>query len=129
MKKEEIARLRNIKLWLMDCMNEISFLLDNKEPYPMEKEVLDAVYEHLEKQPEQAGITQIGVLKVNDEHVVIQGEIVVVNRITTFPKTAGGEGRVRNIQVDDGTGSVAVPLWDDQIEQYSDLYKGDVIKV
>lgn len=43
-------------------------------------------------------------------------KVTKINDIKQFKKRTGGEGRVRNINVEDETGSCRLTLWDDDVE-------------
>ncbi len=47
------------------------------------------------------------------ESATINGKVIDLGVLRKFSK-GGGEGRVRNVRVDDGTGSVKLVLWDDE---------------
>jgi replication factor A1 len=50
------------------------------------------------------------------EEVTVLVKVTRINDTRTFKKRDGGEGRVRNLAVEDETGSCRLALWDDDTE-------------
>lgn len=50
------------------------------------------------------------------EEVTIELEVVKVSDTRQFEKRTGGQGRVRNLNVRDDTGSCRLALWDDDVD-------------
>lgn len=49
----------------------------------------------------------------------ISGEVVDLGDLRTFDRD-NGEGKVRNVRIDDGTGSIKLVLWDDKTDLVGD---------
>lgn len=59
----------------------------------------------------------------------ITGKVVDLGMLRTFKK-GSGEGRVRNVRIDDGTGSVKLVLWDEDTDMVgSDIVHGSKLTV
>lgn len=77
----------------------------------------------------QGSITDIGDLKPKEE-ATIHGRIIDLGRLNTFTTKKGREGKVRNIRIDDGTGTVKVVFWNEETERVDDeMDVGTEIKV
>lgn len=50
------------------------------------------------------------------EEVSVVVKVTHVNDTKTFQKRTGGEGKVRNINVEDETGTCRLTLWDEDVE-------------
>jgi replication factor A1 len=55
------------------------------------------------------------------EEVTIELEVVKVSDTRQFEKRTGGQGRVRNINVKDETGTCRLALWDNDVEMVESL--------
>ncbi|NLI73647.1 MAG: hypothetical protein GX369_02580 [Euryarchaeota archaeon] len=55
------------------------------------------------------------------EEVSVVVKVVRINETKTFQKRTGGEGRVRNINVEDETGTCRLTLWDDDVSLPEDM--------
>ncbi len=62
------------------------------------------------------------------EEATIKGEIVDLGQLRTFD-SKNGEGRVRNVRIDDGTGSIKVVFWNEETERVMDFEIGMKLKV
>lgn len=63
------------------------------------------------------------------EEATIQGKVIDLGKLRTFEKNSG-EGRVRNVRLDDGTGSIKLVLWDEETEMVGDeIRNGEDIRV
>lgn len=56
------------------------------------------------------------------EQCTVEGKIVDLGDLRTF-KSENGEGRVRNVRIDDGTGSIKLVLWDEDTEMVEDQFE------
>ncbi len=56
------------------------------------------------------------------EECTIEGEIVDLGDLRTF-ENENGEGRVRNVRIDDGTGSIKLVLWNEDTEMVEDQFE------
>ncbi|MGD1060053.1 MAG: hypothetical protein ABR879_01170 [Methanomassiliicoccales archaeon] len=63
----------------------------------------------------KANVKKIADLKDREE-VTIELEVVKVNDTRQFEKRTGGQGRVRNINVKDDTGTCRLALWDNDVD-------------
>ena len=50
------------------------------------------------------------------EEVTVVVKVVKINPLRTFNKRTGGQGRVRNIDIEDDSGSCRLTLWDDDVD-------------
>lgn len=57
----------------------------------------------------------------NREEVSAVVKVTRINDTRTFQKRTGGEGRVRNIEVEDETGTCRLTLWDDDVNLPEDM--------
>ncbi len=69
---------------------------------------------------------KINTLRDNMRQVNVQGTITEVGDTRTVNLRAGGEAQVAEAQLKDETGTIALSLWDDQIEQVA---RGSVVEV
>ena len=76
-------------------------------------------------------LVKIGDLKYLDERsrrdVTTVGRVIEVQEIRKFKREDGSTGKVRNIVIEDETGSIRVALWDEHATV--DIKEGDVVKV
>ncbi len=72
-------------------------------------------------------IAKIGEIKPGEEATVV-GEIVDLGTLRTF-KSKGKEGRVRNVRIDDVSGSIKLVLWNEQTEMVNDMKRGQRIRI
>ncbi len=72
-------------------------------------------------------IDEINDIEPGDE-ATIKGEIVDLGQLHTF-NSKNGEGKVRNVRIDDGTGSVKVVFWNEETERVEDFEFGSKLKV
>jgi len=59
------------------------------------------------------------------QNVDIVGKITRVTPVKEYGTDK--KGRVMNVFISDGTGTIRLPLWNDEIEKFSDFHDGDVI--
>lgn len=50
------------------------------------------------------------------EEVTVVVKVVKINPLRTFNKRTGGQGRVRNLDIEDDSGSCRLTLWDDDVD-------------
>ena len=63
------------------------------------------------------------------EEATIQGKIIDLGSLRTFKNKSGG-GRVRNVRIDDGTGTIKVVFWDEETDRVEEEFEiGSEIKV
>ncbi len=63
------------------------------------------------------------------EEATIEGRVINLGQLRTFEKD-DREGRVRNIRLDDGTGSIKLVLWDEDTEMAGEEIKtGDELRI
>jgi len=64
-----------------------------------------------------------------DKSATVKGEITNLGQTYTFEKS-NGEGRVRNVTINDGTGSVKVVFWDEDVEMVEEEFStGDTLNI
>jgi replication factor A1 len=68
----------------------------------------------------KSNVKKIADLKDREE-VTIELEVVKINDARQFEKRTGGQGRVRNINVKDETGTCRLALWDNDVEMVENL--------
>ena len=62
------------------------------------------------------------------DEATVKGEIVDLGQLRTF-NSKNGDGKVRNVRIDDGTGSVKVVFWNEKTERVEDFEIGMKLKV
>jgi len=67
----------------------------------------------------ESAVKDIDEISPGDD-ATITGEVIDTGTLRTFQKS-GGEGRVRNVRIDDGTGTVKLVLWDDDTDLVGDI--------
>jgi ssDNA-binding replication factor A large subunit len=69
---------------------------------------------------EEGGNIMAPIKKIADlgdkEEVSVVVKVTRINDTKTFQKRTGGEGKVRNINVEDETGTCRLTLWDEDVE-------------
>jgi len=76
----------------------------------------------------ESAIYDIVEVKPGDE-ATIQGKIIDLGSLRTFQNDKG-EGRVRNVRIDDGTGTIKVVFWNEDTERVEEEFDvGEEIKV
>jgi replication factor A1 len=69
---------------------------------------------------EEGGNNMAPIKKIADlgdkEEISIVVKVTRINDTKTFQKRTGGEGKVRNINVEDETGTCRLTLWDDDVD-------------
>lgn len=69
---------------------------------------------------EEGGNNMASIKKIADlgdkEEISIVVKVTRINETKTFQKRTGGEGKVRNINVEDETGTCRLTLWDEDVE-------------
>ena len=73
-----------------------------------------------EKMEPKANVKKIADLKDREE-ITIELEVVKINDTRQFEKRTGGQGRVRNVNVKDETGTCRLALWDDDVDMIEKL--------
>ncbi|MDD1770278.1 MAG: hypothetical protein LUO79_04245 [Methanomassiliicoccales archaeon] len=68
----------------------------------------------------KANLKKIADLKDREE-VTIELEVVKINDTRQFEKRTGGQGRVRNVNVKDDTGTCRLALWDNDVDMIETL--------
>jgi replication factor A1 len=65
------------------------------------------------------------------KNINVSGRIFKISQINEFERSDGSKGKVVNITVSDGTGSVRVPLWNDQVDLIGSesIKLGDTIQI
>ncbi len=77
---------------------------------------------------QEMGLQPIKSLSIEMRDVDIEGKVLKIFPATTFQRE-NGEGRVQNILVTDGTGTVRVTFWNDDVDKVKDLHEGDIIRI
>ena len=114
--KEEKARLKSIRMLLVEIIQEVDEMLG------IEKK------EH-ETNPERPeGPMKIGDLNIDDEGISIEAEILEIETNTGKTK-AGKPYKVTKLTLSDKTGPIKLVLWNEQTEQADGLEINDVISV
>lgn len=62
------------------------------------------------------------------EEATVKGEIVDLGQERSF-NTKNGQGKVRNVRIDDGTGSVKIVFWNEETDRVKDFELGMKLKV
>jgi replication factor A1 len=68
---------------------------------------------------------KIGEIQPNKRNIEVQGTLKEAGDVRTFDRF-GGEGRLRTYTLEDDSGSVALTLWDDDVDVYE---VGDTIQI
>lgn len=74
-----------------------------------------------------SSVSKIGELKAGQE-ATITGKIVDLGSLKTF-SSKRGDGKVRNVRIDDGTGSVKIVLWNEETDLVDDMILGQTLRV
>ena len=77
---------------------------------------------------QEMGMQPISNLSLEMRDVDIEGKVVKIFPVNTFQR-ATGEGRVQNILITDGTGTVRVTFWNEDVDKIKSLQEGDIIRV
>lgn len=64
-----------------------------------------------------------------NENVIIKGKIIFIKETKSFFRKNNTEGKLKQIVIGDDTGIVTINLWDNQIDEYSNLNIGDSIEI
>jgi len=81
-----------------------------------------------EEDRNKEAIDDIKDISAGDE-CTVEGEIIDLGTLRTF-ENDNGQGRVRNIRIDDGTGCIKVVFWNDETERVEEEFeKGTKIRV
>ncbi len=79
----------------------------------------DEVLRRIAKE-EEGGNNMASIKKIADlgdkEEISIVVKVTRINDTKTFQKRTGGEGKVRNLNVEDETGTCRLTLWDEDVE-------------
>jgi len=123
--KEEKARLANIRTIMIEVVGEIDEILGESQ----EREFIAAKVEKEEpKGGDIKGPMKIGDLNIGDEGIVIEAEILDIERSSGTTK-AGKAYEVLKVSLNDGSGPIKLVLWNEQVQQFGNLQVNDVIKV
>ncbi|MFO8109897.1 MAG: OB-fold nucleic acid binding domain-containing protein [Thermoplasmata archaeon] len=74
-----------------------------------------------------SSVAKIGELESGREATVVGG-IVNLGTLRTF-QSKRGEGKVRNVRIDDGSGSIKLVLWNEETDMVKDMKIGQTLKV
>lgn len=99
---------------LAELRNEFGGLIRDETLLRIAKE------ENGEKMEPKANVKKIADLKDREE-ITIDLEVVKINDTRQFEKRTGGQGRVRNVNVKDETGTCRLALWDDDVDMIEKL--------
>ena len=126
--KEEKARLQNIRMLMVEVVNEIDEILNKAGvtmiyPDDVKKEKKETpVYE-----PKKDKVQRIGDLNIGDEQIVIEGEVL---DITANSGTKAGKAwEVKKLTISDGTGPIKLCLWNEQTAHAENVTVNDVVRV
>jgi len=72
---------------------------------------------------------KIGELKGNDQYVNLTGIIAQIFPLSTFDRPGNEGGRVRRINLVDGTGKIRLVLWNDRADSVDAAKKGDCLQI
>ena len=79
----------------------------------------DEVLRRIAKE-EEGGNNMASIKKIADlgdkEEISIVVKVTRINDTKTFQKRTGGEGKVRNLNIEDETGTCRLTLWDEDVE-------------
>jgi len=74
-------------------------------------------------------LQKIGEVTKNHEKASILGTVQRINPMSTFERSDGTQGKVRRLQLKDETGQITVVLWNDKVDELSDVKTGDHLKI
>ncbi|MEF8873741.1 MAG: OB-fold nucleic acid binding domain-containing protein [Candidatus Thermoplasmatota archaeon] len=74
-----------------------------------------------EEDRNEEAIDEIKEVEPGDE-CTVEGEIVDLGTLRTF-ENENGQGSVRNVRIDDGTGSIKVVFWNEETERIEDEFE------
>ena len=110
MKPEHIARLRSIQTLLKDVREEIDHILGKSS----EPAHVDDKQDEIDNKLFEDGMT-ISDLKEDLEKVNIRATVTAISEEKTGTKKDDTTWKMRNVTVTDPSGSILVPLWDEQL--------------
>jgi len=76
-----------------------------------------------------SGSTTVESLTMGQSDVTLAGVVLDTERVRTFERDDGSEGRVANLALGDETGRVRVTLWDEKADRAEELDAGTVVEV
>ena len=129
--KEEKARLKSIRMLMVECVGEIDEILGVTK----EREFIAAKVKKEKKEPKsepkeetKPEVNRIGDLNIGDEGITIEAEILEIE--TNSGKTKAGKPyKVTKISLSDKSGPIKLVLWNEQTEQADGLELNDIIRV
>jgi len=77
---------------------------------------------------QEMGMQPISNLSLEMRDVDVEGKVVKIFPVNTFQR-ANSEGRVQNILITDGTGTVRVTFWNEDVDEIKSLQEGDIIRI
>ncbi len=72
---------------------------------------------------------KIAHISLNDRHISIEGFIKAIYPQRSFNRKDGSSGQVQNIIIEDESGEIGINLWDDIIQNLSNFYVEDKVKI
>ena len=133
--KEEKARLKSIRMLLVEIVQEVDEMLGlTGKPVlnvgrmtgkGLFKENIEKLKEAKEEEPK--GPMKIGDLNIGDTGIIIEGEILDITRDSGIKRGRAWEGL--KVSLNDGSGPIKLVLWNEQIADFGNLQVNDVVRV
>ena len=116
MKPEHLARLKTIRILLKDSMEEVSLMIQEGESSDFKEAThVDDKQDEIDNKLFEDGMT-ISDLKEDLEKVNIRATVTAIGEEKSGTKKADNTvWKMRNVTVTDPSGSILVPLWDEQL--------------
>lgn len=135
--KEEKARLKSIRMLLVELVQEVDVMLGDaplgkREFITAKVEKPEPLTRKIKVDEPKLGVIKgpmkIGDLNIGDEGITIEASILSIDRIAGKTK-AGNPYEKLSVALNDGSGPIKLVLWNEQIQQFGNLQVNDVIKV
>lgn len=84
---------------------------------------------NVEEELRKLNVEKIEELEPNMQNITVLGRISNKFDVSTFERKDGSTGRVANLLIFDDTDEARVSFWDDKINKFREIGKGDLIKV
>ena len=123
--KEEKARLKSIRMLLVEIVQEVDEMLGIEKKERIEREVINAQTPI----PDSKGPMKIGDLNIGDTGITIEAEILEIVGSSGTRKHDATPWKLTTLTLSDKTGPIKLKLWNEQTEHVGSLQPHDVIRV
>lgn len=84
---------------------------------------------NVEEELKELNVKKIEELEPNMQNITILGRVSNKFEVNTFERKDGSTGRVANLLIFDDTDEARASFWDDKINKFREIGKGDLIKI